>query len=132
MRKINRIARNKELALRTAMSTEKIRTICNNKAPTPKFLTSNVVYEITCQACQGHYVGQTARHLAQRLKEHERGETAIGSHGCQVTSVKDASILYKGKTALNVRIAEAILIKQKKPELNEKEERTYNIAIKTL
>jgi hypothetical protein len=34
-------------------------------------LIKSGVYKLTCQTCEGSYVGQTGRKLSERLKEHE-------------------------------------------------------------
>ena len=132
IQKIERIANLKDIKIRTAVQTEKLRTVCNNKAQTSKMLTSNVVYELVCPDCEGRYVGQTTRHLIQRMKEHERGNTAIRSHGCTKVDTDSVKILYKGRTAFRTKVAEAVFIKTRKPLLNDRDENTYQLAIKLL
>ena len=50
------------------------------KTPVEKALKSGVVYKITCPRCNSCYVGQTSRHLLNRIKEHRRKVTPVGSH----------------------------------------------------
>ena len=50
------------------------------KAKVEKELKSMVVYQIQCPRCESSYVGQTARHLITRIKEHRNVNTPVGSH----------------------------------------------------
>ena len=45
------------------------------KDPVPQGMKSGVVYQVGCQDCPATYVGQTARALSQRLKEHKSALT---------------------------------------------------------
>ena len=132
LKKVKCIAEKKGMQIETAIRTDKIRNVCNNKARIKNGLLSNVVYELTCQTCNGFYVGQTSRHLMQRFKEHQRGNT-LPTHTC-TTGVKEEGlrILYRGRGTYEIRIAEAIYINDRKPTLNGKEERTYNLNLKLL
>ena len=40
---------------------------------------AGVVYQISCKECSAKYIGQTGRHLRERLKEHKRA-TEKGNH----------------------------------------------------
>lgn len=103
LQKIRRIGQNRDIEIRTATRTEKLRQVCNNKAKMDKRSQSNVVYQITCPACNGRYVGQTSRHLHQRLQEHDRGNTALHNHGCEYISTIDAAeILYIGTSTYGI------------------------------
>src|SRR5579863_5701350 len=42
------------------------------KEKTELFQKSNVVYEIKCNNCEKSYVGETQRHLVERITEHKR------------------------------------------------------------
>src|ERR1700761_5187943 len=44
------------------------------KNSTPFQMLSHVVYEYTCAECQPSYIGQTSRHLRDRLAEHREGD----------------------------------------------------------
>ena len=66
------------------------------------------------------------------MKEHERGNTAIRSHGCTKVDTDSVKILYKGRTAFRTKVAEAVFIKTRKPLLNDRDENTYQLAIKLL
>ena len=39
-----------------------------------------VVYHLTCQDCDAHYIGETERALKTRLKEHNRDSSPVGHH----------------------------------------------------
>ena len=45
------------------------------KTPVEKALKSGVVYKIICPRCNSCYVGQTSRHLLNRIKEHRKKAT---------------------------------------------------------
>jgi hypothetical protein len=44
----------------------------NVKQPVPSLNRSNVVYKISCTNCNNVYVGQTRRHLSERIGDHVR------------------------------------------------------------
>ena len=41
------------------------------KEPVPIDKRSGCVYELSCQYCTATYIGQTGRHVGQRIKEHK-------------------------------------------------------------
>ena len=101
-----------------------------------KELKSMVVYKVECPRCQSSYVGQTARHLITRIKEHRNEKTPVGSHfqNCNSelsmdnVSINDRTI--KSKQCL--MSLEALWIDKSKPQLNTKDEyksRTLTIKI---
>ena len=53
------------------------------KAPTPKTMKSGVVYKLQC-SCSKVYIGETARNLISRFKEHlkttGKNLTEVGRH----------------------------------------------------
>ena len=54
------------------------------KDRTPTEKKTGVVYDITCNDCGEHYIGETARTLEKRLSEHQKQTTsAIQGHQSQ-------------------------------------------------
>ena len=104
------------------------------KSEIPKVLKSGVVYNITCSRCKSCYVGQTARHLQTRIKEHSRQSSILGNHFKQCNSVltmDDVSILATAKTIHKLLVLEALFINDAKPLLNTKDEyRSHTLVIK--
>lgn len=58
--------------LRVISKTFKTQNMFRNKSRTPFELCSNVVYQFNCHQCNAAYIGETARHLCTRIKEHKR------------------------------------------------------------
>ena len=91
------------------------------KCPLP--LSSMVVYKYSCPLTGLSYIGKTKRHLLSRVREHKspRSNSAIFNHiiecNCQV-NLTDFSILYSANSEYDLNIAEALLIADRKPELN--------------
>ena len=79
-------------------------------------------YRCTCEMC---YVGQTARHLHQRIAEHSRRTSAIYKHclnsGCTF-STEHFSVIAKCYNKFDCRVREAIEIYFRKPSLNNRDE----------
>jgi len=81
-----------------------------------------VIYHIKCQDCAADYIGETARALGTRVKEHTtRSSSAIFEH-CDRTGhkINTNNIKVIDSEAHNTtrKIKEAIHIKQKRPRLN--------------
>ena len=70
------------------------------------------------------YIGKTKRHLATRIKEHERSSSAIHDHisSCEACnskiSTKSFNIIDSGTDDFDITIREALHIKSTKPILN--------------
>jgi hypothetical protein len=92
-------------------------------------LQQSVVYEVKCCTCSATYIGSTVRQLHTRVLEHLTintssvfkhlracGESIHGRAGVK------ASVLAKDRDPINLRIKEAIMIKNRKPMINSKEE----------
>ena len=70
------------------------------------------------------YLGQTKRRLHQRIKEHIRGNSTVGSHlnicpNCSNDINNRFSVKYTGRDKFETRIVEALLINDKTPRLNQ-------------
>ena len=96
------------------------------KTPVEKALKSGVVYKITCPRCNSCYVGQTSRHLLNRIKEHRRKATPVGSHftSCNHTLEIDDVCIFAGwvRSVVRLMTLEALWINSIKPSLNTKDE----------
>ena len=63
------------------MKTKKLKSVLPTLKPTvPEMLRSAVVYKIVCPGCDASYVGETSRHLQQRLREHLGKSGTIRKH----------------------------------------------------
>ncbi len=107
------------------------------KAKVEKELKSMVVYQIQCSRCESSYVGQTARHLITRIKEHRNVNTPVGSHfqNCNCEILMDENVMIIDRTIKSEQCLmslEALWINKLKPKLNTKDEyksRTLTIKI---
>ena len=117
--------------LRTVYCTFKVGTYFQLKCRTPLPLQSNVVYQFHCLRDAGtSYIGETKRHLIDRVKEHTAfksitRKSEIKSHILNCQNCKNANINYehfrilrKCKDPSDTRIHEALMIKKVKPNLN--------------
>ena len=85
-----------------------------------------MVYLFQCQRdADLFYIGKTKRHLFIRMKEHKKPNSSIGSHllscnsCCKNYSINSFKILASGTSDYDIRVKEALLIKIKKPILND-------------
>lgn len=98
--------------------------LVNPKDKLDKLKKCGAIYEITCGGCEDIYIGETARPLKVRLKEHTRRTpplTAVGEH-CTNTGhnipVQNVKVLDTEQLWLRRKVKEAILIKERHPVLN--------------
>ena len=84
----------------------------------------NVVYQVTCNSCSKSYIGHTSRDLHVRIRDHMLGRgSTIHQHITTCSRNKiSVSILSREKDPTNAAIAEGLYIRQKKPELNLRDE----------
>ena len=92
------------------------------KDKTENLKKCGTVYHIHCEQCDKDYVGETARLLETRIKEHlSRNSSAVNEH-CKLTghSVDSSKIkvLTTENNTFKRHIREAIEIKLRKPSLN--------------
>ena len=91
---------------------------------TPMELRAKVVYHFECSCNRSNsYIGKTKRHLAIRTKEHLRRSSAIFDHTSkchmgQHCSIENFKVIGQGRSDLEIKIKEALLIKDKRPSLN--------------
>ena len=86
-----------------------------------KLQKCGVVYQISCEECNANYVGETARALNTRLKEHRHPPSHVGQHlREQDHQFKDqeVSVLHQEANWFKRGVAEAYFIEQKRPTLN--------------
>ena len=121
------------------MATRKLKTCLPSlKTTVPKMLLSNVVYKLTCPSCTASYVGQTVRHVQQRVREHLGNKGIMKSHFdlCNIdpVSIQDyqfVTILDKANRLSKLLTLEALYITQIKPSLNTKDEfRSRTLTLK--
>ncbi|XP_052247813.1 uncharacterized protein LOC127855937 [Dreissena polymorpha] len=95
------------------------------KDKTDKMKKCGVIYHIQCEDCENDYVGETARQIDTRLKEHlTRTSSAIYDH-CKQTGHKinpnNTKVLTSEEHLWKRKVKEAIEIKQRRPSLNRDE-----------
>ena len=125
----DRFAKNIRKAVQSCniyFTTRKLRTCLTSlKSPVPETLKSHVVYNICCPACNGIYIGQTTRHLFQRVKEHARRGSPVSEHfkkcGKEV-SMEDVEIIATETHERTLLALEAVYIRRRNPSLNTKDE----------
>ena len=71
-RKISMLAKKycKNLNIRLAFSSFKIKNLLTVKDRVHRSLRSCVVYKFSCAGCNSVYIGETTRHLSTRVREH--------------------------------------------------------------
>ena len=121
------------------MKTKKLKSVLPTLKPTvPEMLRSAVVYKIVCPGCDASYVGETSRHLQQRLREHLGKSGTIRKHieYCQPSLSlenfdKNVSILATSQSLPKLLTLEALFIKAINPSLNTKDEfRSRTLTLK--
>lgn len=99
-------------------------------------LRHHVVYKILCRHCEKFYIGSTIRAFHHRFIEHTRNkESSVYKHVQQCTNIINnnnnrnnidnmftAQIIGSDHDEANLRLREAILISNLKPQLNSKME----------
>ena len=121
-----------DIEITPIFKTTKISSYFNIKSRTPSNLQSNVVYKYTCSRdVNVTYVGNSARHLITRAKEHisdcKSNKSAIKNHILNCNSCLDEnpkfqvdqfSTMRKCNSAYEAKIHEALLIKKQNPTIN--------------
>ena len=102
---------------------------CALRKSSPLCLRKMVVYEITC-VCGANYIGSTKRPLHTRYKEHLKNSTsAIYGHRLECTGELSVKILSTGKDSVDIGIKEAMLIAERNPTLNRRDEGANILSI---
>ena len=110
----------------TIFTTRKLRTCLPTlKTDFTRYLTSRVVYEISCPGCNSCYVGQTVRYLITRKTDYLRDSAPIGSRlkecGADKAGV-EARILDRCLDTNKFLTLEALYISRRTPAFNTCEE----------
>ena len=97
---------------------------------------NSIVYKVKCPDCAETYIGETARRLSVRVKEHGKDITShVRRHtlhtGHQTVDQRDFKVIIRNNSNDNFRrkILEALIIKDQKPSLNKQE---CSISLKLL
>ena len=128
-RKINNQMRKYNLWVKAAFSTTKTGSYFNLKSKCSNLFESNVVYKFTCSRDENvSYIGETRRHLFQRITEHNssNSSSAVFDHlfncsDCQNSTniAKSFTILHRCKRSILYSL-ESIMICKDQPNLNNK------------
>ena len=124
-----------QLEVKVIFTLKKLKSVLPPlKEPVSKMLKSGVVYHIKCPGCETCYVGQTARHLLYRFREHVKNPGPLRDHfsTCgEVLLEENISILTGASDDERLMLFEALFIKELAPGLNTKEEfRSRNLSLK--
>ncbi len=137
-RRIKQVFRREGVELRIAHKAQSLRNFLQKKKETLTCQLNNcpvnnrslcnerhVVYQLQCSSCYQTYIGSTIRPLHLRVKEHcTRRESSVYQHLRQCTSGNiSTKVLTKDSDKTNLRIKEAIYIRNLCPLLNSREER---------
>lgn len=131
-KRISNLIQNKfSISIHPYFTAKKIGSYFNLKSPTPKALTSKVVYKFSCvRDASQTYIGMSTRHLCVRVNEHfssnsSSKKSAIHQHiqSCiYCNSIQSPlaqfNIVKKCNTDFSTKIQEALLIKKLNPTLN--------------
>ena len=106
----------------------KMKTFVHHKEKLPPSYASMIVYRFKCPNCQLDYIGSTKKSLFLRYHDHKGTSSRTGRrltsplfsnirNHCEDTckcnfSLDNFEIIYQGKSELDIRIAESLLIKK--------------------
>jgi hypothetical protein len=86
-------------------------------------LIKGAVYQIQCDLCKATYIGSSWRHLHTRFKEHiSQKASPIYVHNSKCKGQLKIEVLTTDNNIQRMRIKEAVLIKEKKPSMNVKDD----------
>ena len=118
----------KNVQVQTAFTGKRLRSCFKTKDGTKFEHQHDIIYQVKCLAenCSDDYIGESARHVIERVKDHGGRDTkshvlkhSSGKEHVEVTK-EDFTIISSNfkNNILKRKIAEALLIKQKRPSLN--------------
>ena len=114
-------------------NTYSIKSFFPHKDKIPVNLLSNIVYQYTCSICKNRYLGSSTRSLRHRIAEHQGvsprsgykittpNYSAIRAHCTELKhdfNVDNFKVVKQARQPSDLRILEALLIHELKPELN--------------
>ena len=126
-RYVNKIL-SKNVKVQTAFTEKRLGSCFKTKDRAKFEHQHNLIYQVKCSAenCSDEYIGESARRIIERVKDHGGRDTK--SHVLKHSSEKeyvevtqeDFKIIGSNfkNNRLKRKIAEALLIKQKRPSLN--------------
>ena len=117
--------KNYHIDIKVVFNTTEVKHYFSLKCLTPQALKAKVVYKFDC-VVDSHtsYIGKTKRHLATRVKEHAKKDSAIKTHlgqcdGCNENyGLNLFRIIDSGVSDFDCKVKEAIHIKAYQPNLN--------------
>ena len=115
--------------IKLVFSSFKIKNYFSYKDPIPNDLKSFLVYKFTCASCSSSYIGETCCHFKIRIEEHinKDNKSHIFKHLHSTAACFDShnslcfKILDKANSKFDLKIKKALLIKWRKPNLNEQQ-----------
>ena len=126
----------KSTNIKIVFSPFKVGDLFSVKESVPKYLRSFVVYRFTCPSCNASSIGETARHLTTRIKEHL--ETDSKSHifkhldtnrKCkELCNAECFEIIDSATSSYRLKLKEVMHITWEKPSLN-KQVKQVSISI---
>ena len=124
-----------KVPLKVIYTTRQLKTFLPSLKPAvEKNLKSCVIYQLDCPICKNCYVGQTARHVVTRSREHINNEGPVKSHleKCNIVLKEDeekslfinenVKVLMQCTKEEKLLTYEALFIKEIKPLINTREE----------
>ena len=134
--KVKRILTKYDLPVRVYHHPKTLRNMLKNTGSTPQcHLTdcpvkepklcnaSHCVYRLTCLKCAANYVGSSVRPLHLRIREHyTKSNSSVYAHRIKCKSAFGTEIVTRETDTTSLRIAEAIIIRREKPNINSKQE----------
>ena len=116
----------KPFEMTTKFTTRKLCTCLPSlKSSADSNLKSHVVYELSCRGCSSTYVGQTCRHFATRISEHQKINSPVGQHVvecCGALTVFNYKIIDQCLDSKKLMTIDTLHISRRKPQLNTREE----------
>ena len=126
---INVIKPNHDLQIRCFFKPKKLSSLFSTRCRPLPLRTSNVVYSFECpeENCQSSYIGYTTCELCRRCAQHRAKQSSINKHivnfhGLQLPDSQSFcdkfSIIARYNDPTKLKLAEAILIRKRKPIIN--------------
>jgi len=100
----------------------KLSSVFSTRPKISELQKANVVYKFACEedSCQASYIGYTTNTLDKRSSQHRYSPSSIFKHYSNSLFKKQFSIIYNYSDLRELKIAEALCIKQNNPYINVK------------